>query len=81
MVLPSYSLDCRVPPSVHLQKLRVWDDGPKLEQAFFVRSDQSAVTQNDLENDRLVCLVGVALVRPAEFVIFQIVQNTRAPDA
>jgi phage tail sheath protein FI len=39
------------------------------------------MTQNDLENDRLVCLVGIAPVRPAEFVMFPIVQNTRAPDA
>jgi hypothetical protein len=30
------------------------------------------MTQNDLDNGRLVCLIGVAAPRPAEFVIFGI---------
>jgi phage tail sheath protein FI len=34
------------------------------------------MTQNDLDNGRLVCLVGVAPLRPAEFVIFRIGQKT-----
>jgi Bacteriophage tail sheath protein len=34
------------------------------------------MTQNDLDNGRLVCLVGVATVRPVEFVIFRIGQWT-----
>jgi uncharacterized protein len=34
------------------------------------------MTQNDLDNGRLVCLIGVALLRPAEFVIFRIGQFT-----
>ena len=34
------------------------------------------MTQNDIANGRLVCLVGVALLRPAEFVIFRIGQFT-----
>ncbi len=33
--------------------------------------------QSDLDDGRLVCVVGVALVRPAEFVIFRIGQWTR----
>jgi phage tail sheath protein FI len=32
------------------------------------------MTQNDLDNGRLVCLIGVAPLRPAEFVIFRIGQ-------
>ena len=50
--------------------------GRKPEQAFFVRCDRSTMTQNDLDNGRLVVLVGVALLRPAEFVIIRIGQWT-----
>ncbi len=50
--------------------------GLKPEQAFFVRCDRSTMTQNDLDNGRLVCLIGVAVVKPAEFVIFRIGQMT-----
>ena len=50
--------------------------GAKPEQAFFVKCDRTTMTQNDLDNGRLICLVGVALLRPAEFVIFRITQLT-----
>jgi uncharacterized protein len=48
--------------------------GTKPEQAYFVRCDQSTMTQNDLDNGRLICLIGVAPVEPAEFVIFRVGQ-------
>src|SRR6266481_606197 len=50
--------------------------GDKPEKAYFVRCDRSTMTQNDLDNGRLVCLIGVAALRPAEFVIFRIGQWT-----
>lgn len=50
--------------------------GEKPEKAFFVRCDRSTMTQNDLDNGRLICLIGVAPVKPAEFVIFRIGQWT-----
>jgi phage tail sheath protein FI len=50
--------------------------GDKPERAYFVKCDRSTMTQNDLDNGRLVCLVGVAALRPAEFVIFRIGQWT-----
>ena len=50
--------------------------GSKPEQAFYVRCDRSTMSQNDLDNGRLICEVGVAIVRPAEFVIFRIGQKT-----
>jgi phage tail sheath protein FI len=50
--------------------------GDKPEKAYFVRCDRSTMTQNDIDNGRLVCLIGVAVVRPAEFVIFRIGQWT-----
>jgi hypothetical protein len=50
--------------------------GTKPEEAFFVRCDRTTMNQNDLDNGRLVCLIGVAVVKPAEFVIFRIGQKT-----
>lgn len=50
--------------------------GSKPEQAYFVRCDRTTMTQNDLDNGRLICLVGVAPTYPAEFVIFRIGQKT-----
>ncbi|CAN7528439.1 phage tail sheath subtilisin-like domain-containing protein [Pseudorhodoferax sp. LjRoot39] len=50
--------------------------GATAEQAYFVRCDRSVMTQNDLDNGRLVCLIGVAIIKPAEFVIFRIGQMT-----
>ncbi|MEH6443779.1 MAG: phage tail sheath subtilisin-like domain-containing protein [Oceanospirillaceae bacterium] len=57
-----------------------WSSGHLLgaspEAAFFVRCDRNTMTQNDIDNGRLVCEVGVAPLRPAEFVIFRIGQKT-----
>ena len=57
-----------------------WRDGALLgakpEEAYFVRCDRTTMTQNDLDNGRLICLIGVAPVKPAEFVIFRIGQWT-----
>jgi uncharacterized protein len=50
--------------------------GDKPEDAYFVRCDRTTMTQNDLDNGRLICLIGVAPVYPAEFVIFRIGQWT-----
>ena len=35
------------------------------------------MTADDLDNGRLICDIGVAPVKPAEFVIFRIHQRTR----
>ena len=60
--------------------LVLWRDGALLgnkpEEAFFVRCDRTTMTQNDLDNGRLICLIGIAPVKPAEFVIFRIGQWT-----
>jgi Bacteriophage tail sheath protein len=53
--------------------------GTTQQEAYFVRCDLTTMTQNDLDNGRLVCVVGVAPVRPAEFVIFQIAIWTQYP--
>jgi hypothetical protein len=41
------------------------------QDAYFVRCDRMTMTQDDIDNGRLVCLVGIAPVRPAEFVEFK----------
>jgi hypothetical protein len=50
--------------------------GDKPEKAYFVKCDRTTMNQNDLDNGRLVCLIGVAALKPAEFVIFRIGQWT-----
>src|SRR5436190_6466852 len=46
--------------------------GSRPEEAYFVKCDRSTMTQNDLDEGLLVYLVGVAALRPAEFVVFRI---------
>ena len=50
--------------------------GTKPEEAYFVRCDRTTMTQDDIDNGRLVCLIGIAPAYPAEFVIFRIGQFT-----
>jgi phage tail sheath protein FI len=50
--------------------------GGKPAEAFFVKCDRTTMTQDDIDNGRLICLIGIAPVKPAEFVIFRIQQKT-----
>ena len=50
--------------------------GVSPEQAFFVRCDRSTMTQVDIDIGQLVCEIGVAAMKPEEFVIFRIAQRT-----
>ena len=50
--------------------------GTTAAEAYFVRCDRTTMTQNNLDNGQLVCLIGVAIIKPAEFVIFRIGQKT-----
>ncbi|MBI3804704.1 MAG: phage tail sheath subtilisin-like domain-containing protein [Nitrospirae bacterium] len=52
--------------------------GDKPETAYFVRCDRTTMTQDDLDHGRLLILIGVAPLKPAEFVIFRIGQWTAA---
>lgn len=47
-------------------------EGTKPEEAFFVKCDRTTMTQTDIDNGRLICVIGVAPVKPAEFVIIRI---------
>ncbi len=52
--------------------------GTTAKEAFFVACDLGAtMTQDDIDNGRLIVQVGIAPVKPAEFVIFQIQQFTQ----
>ncbi|WP_290050164.1 phage tail sheath C-terminal domain-containing protein [Amycolatopsis solani] len=53
--------------------------GTTADEAFFVQCDRSTMTDDDIANGRLICVIGVAPVFPAEFVIFRIQQKTREP--
>ena len=50
--------------------------GVTADEAFFVACDRTTMTQDDIDNGRLVCQIGIAPVKPAEFVIFRIQQKT-----
>jgi phage tail sheath protein FI len=45
------------------------------DEAYFVRCGRETMTQDDIDQGRVVVLVGVAPLRPAEFVVFRIGHN------
>jgi uncharacterized protein len=46
--------------------------GQTAKEAFFVRCDRTTMTDEDIQNGRLVIEIGFAPIHPAEFVILQI---------
>lgn len=58
----------------------VWRDGALMgatpAEAFYVQIGRSTMTQDDIDNGRLICIIGIAAVKPAEFVIFRVTQKT-----
>ena len=58
--------------------LQEWRDGSLLgtkpEQAYFVKCDRNTMTQADIDQGRLVVVIGVAPLRPSEFVVIRIGQ-------
>jgi phage tail sheath protein FI len=52
--------------------------GRTADEAFFVKIGLGeTMTQDDIDNGRVIMLIGVAPVKPAEFVIFRITQMPR----
>jgi hypothetical protein len=52
--------------------------GTTAKEAFFVACDLGVtMTQDDIDNGRMIVQVGIAPVKPAEFVIFQVMQYTQ----
>jgi phage tail sheath protein FI len=70
----------RVRQTIRNFLLLVWRSGALQgeveERAFFVACDRTTMTQADIDAGRLICVIGVAPVKPAEFVIFRIQQIT-----
>lgn len=78
----SEALWSRVRATIEAFLTDLWRSGALMgavsKEAFFVRCDRSTMTQDDIDSGRLVCLVGVAPIKPAEFVVVRIVQRTAA---
>jgi phage tail sheath protein FI len=70
----------RVRRSIESFLITVWRNGAlmgvRTEEAFYVKCDRTTMTQDDIDNGRLICYIGVAPVKPAEFVIFRMHQWT-----
>lgn len=70
----------RVRQSVSNFLLQVWRSGAlrgiTQDEAFFVRCDRTTMTEADIDAGLLICEVGIAPVKPAEFVVFRIQQKT-----
>lgn len=47
-------------------------EGTTPAEGFFVKCDRTTMTRDDIDNGRLICVIGVAPVKPAEFVIIRI---------
>lgn len=45
-------------------------------EGYFVEIGPSTMTRDDIMNGRLICNIGIAPSRPAEFVIFRVTQHT-----
>lgn len=66
----------RVRQSISAFLKTVWRGGAlqgrTQEDAFYVVADRTTMTQQDIDNGRLIVEVGIAPVKPAEFVIIRI---------
>lgn len=52
--------------------------GSSPKEAFFVKVGQNIMTQEEIDNGCLICIIGVASIKPAKFTIFRIIQNTQS---
>lgn len=50
--------------------------GSSPDEAFFVNIGRHTMTQDDIDNGQLICVVGIAPVKPAEFIIVRVIQRT-----
>lgn len=75
----------RVKDSLRLFLRTQWRSGALMgtteDEAFKIACDRSTMTQDDILNGRLICEIAIAPVRPAEFVVFRIFQNTAEAQA
>ena len=50
-------------------------------EGYFVEIGPTTMSDDDIKNGRLICNIGIAAVRPAEFVIFRVTQHTAGGDS
>ncbi|BED92348.1 MAG: phage tail sheath subtilisin-like domain-containing protein [Candidatus Paraimprobicoccus trichonymphae] len=74
------ALWARVGRTIELFLEGIWKTGALVGgspgEGFFVDIGPNTMTKDDIDNGRLICVIGVAPVKPAEFVIFRITQKT-----
>jgi phage tail sheath protein FI len=74
------NLWARVRRTIELFLESVWRSGALVggspSEAFFVDIGPNTMSKDDIDNGRMICVIGVAPVKPAEFVIFRITQKT-----
>lgn len=74
------ALWARVQRTIEIFLEGVWKSGALAGggpgDSFFVDIGTNTMSQDDINNGRLVCVIGVAPVKPAEFVIFRVTQKT-----
>jgi phage tail sheath protein FI len=62
----------------------LWRDGALMgrtpEQAFFVKCDEETNPQDSIDAGMVITLIGIAPVKPAEFVVFRISQYDGGSD-
>jgi hypothetical protein len=75
----------RVKRTINAFLLRVWRDGALFgvtpDQAFFVKCDGENNPPEVRDAGQLIVDVGIAPVKPAEFVVFRIAQFSGSPDS
>ncbi len=75
----------RVKRTINEFLLRVWRDGALFgatsDQAFFVKCDGDNNPPEVRDAGQLIVDIGIAPVKPAEFVVFRIAQYSGSPDA
>lgn len=58
---------------------RLWRDGALMgrspQEAFFVKCDEETNPPDSIDDGRVIILIGIAPVKPAEFIIFRISQS------
>jgi hypothetical protein len=73
----------RVKHAVEVFLNTVWRNGALAggspSEAFYVNVGRAAMSQDDIDNGRLIIEIGIAAVKPAEFIVFRIMQKT-APE-
>ncbi len=80
----SEALWTRVKRTIETFLATCWRDGALAgsspDQAYYVECGPTTMTQDDIDNGRLICEIGIAPVKPAEFVIFRITQKTSSAE-